>query len=38
MNGEMPPMSLVKRPDSSDDSSEDKDEVMAIGYGGKKTV
>ena len=38
MNGEMPPMSLVPRPDSSDDSSEDKDEVMAIGYGGKKQL
>jgi len=36
MNGA--PMSLVPRPDSSDDSSEDKDQVMAIGYGGKKQL
>ena len=38
MNGEMPPMALMKKPDSSDDSSEEKDEVMAIGYTGKKQI
>ena len=30
MSGEAPPMALVKRPDSSDDSEEEKDQVLAI--------